>query len=56
MEGDYSNIMKITFDFQFDKYLAFKKHWYTKTLKQREDVNLQTFFLITCNSIKACHQ
>jgi len=37
--GDYINIMKITFDFNFDLYQAFKQHGYTKTWKQREAVN-----------------
>jgi len=29
--GDYINIMKTTFDFNFDSYQAFKQHGYTKT-------------------------
>ena len=28
--GDYINIMKTTFDFNYDSYQAFKKHGYTK--------------------------
>jgi len=29
--GDYINILKTTFDFNFDLYQAFKQHGYTKT-------------------------
>jgi len=45
--GDYINIMKTTFDFNFDSYQAFKQHGYTKTWKQREAVNLKSFSLFT---------
>ena len=30
--------MKMTFDFNFDLYQAFKQHGYTKTWKQKEAV------------------
>ena len=39
MVGDYINIMKITFDFNFDFYQALKQHGYTKTKNQREAVS-----------------
>ena len=41
--GDYINIMKTTFDFNFDLYQAFKQHGCTKTWKQREAVNPKSF-------------
>ena len=41
------NIMKTTFECNFDLYQAFKQHGYTKVWKQREAVNLQSFPLIT---------
>ena len=34
--GDYINIMKTTFDFNYDLCQAFNQHGYTKTWKQRE--------------------
>ena len=37
--GDNINIMKTTFELNFDLYLAFKQHGYTKIWKQRESVN-----------------
>ena len=37
--GDFINIMKKTFDFNFDLYSAFIQHGYTKTWEQREAVN-----------------
>ena len=37
--SDIINIIKTTFDFNFDLYPAFKQHGYTKTYKQREAVN-----------------
>ena len=44
--GDVSNIIKTTF--KFGLYLAFEKHRYTKTWKQREAVNFKNqFSLIT---------
>ena len=45
--GDYINIMKTTFDFNFNSYQAFKQHGYSKTRKQREYVN-KSFSLFTC--------
>ena len=37
--GDNINIMKTTFDLNFDFYQAFKQHGYTQKWKQREAVN-----------------
>ena len=37
--GDYINIMKTTFGFNFNLHQAFKQHKYTKTWKRREAVN-----------------
>ena len=37
--GDNINIMKTTFELNFDLYQAFKQHGYTKTWKQREAVH-----------------
>ena len=34
--GDNINIMKTTFELNFDFYQAFKQHGYTKIWKQRE--------------------
>ena len=46
MVGDYISITKTTF--KFGLYLAFIKHRYTKTWKQREAVNFKNqFSLIT---------
>ena len=36
--GDYINIKKTTFDFNFDLNQAFKQHGFLKTWKQREAV------------------
>ena len=49
--GDNINIMKTTFELNFDFYQAFKQHGYTKTKKQREDVNSKSFYLITCKLV-----
>ena len=49
--GDYINIVKTTFDFNFDLYQAFKQHGYTKTWKQREEVYLKSVSLITCKLV-----
>jgi len=38
MVGDDVNIIKTTFDFNFDLYQAFKEHGYTKTWKKSEAV------------------
>ena len=46
--GDFINIIKTTFDFNFDLYSAFKQLGYTKTWKQREAVNLKSSTLIAC--------
>ena len=51
MVGDFINIMKTTFDFNFDFYHAFKQHGYTKTWKQKEAVNLKSFSFITCKLV-----
>ena len=37
--GNYINIMKPTFGFNFDLYQAFKQHGYIQTWKQSEAVN-----------------
>ena len=41
--GDYINIMKTTFDFNFDLYQALKQQGCPKTWKQREAVNPKSF-------------
>ena len=46
--GDNVNILKTTLESNFDLYLVFKQHGYSKIWKQREDVNLKSFTLITC--------
>ena len=51
MVGDNINIMKTTFELNFDFYLAFKQHGYTKTWKQREAFYLKSFTLITCKLV-----
>ena len=45
--GEFINIMKTTFDFNFDSYQAFKPHGYIK----REAVNLKSFLLVTCKLV-----
>ena len=40
--GDNINIMKTTFELNFDFFQAFKQHGYTKIWKQREAVDLKT--------------
>ena len=37
--------------FDIDLFLGLKQHGYTKTWKQREDVNYKSFLLITCNLV-----
>ena len=49
--GDNINIMKTTFELNFDFYQTFKQHGYTKIWKQREAVNLKSFTLITCKLV-----
>ena len=49
--GDNINIMKTTFELNFDSYQAFKQHGYTKIWKQREAVNLKSFTLNTCKRV-----
>ena len=49
--GDNINIMKTTFEFNFDSYQAFKQHVNTKVWKQRKAVNLRSFTLITCKLV-----
>ena len=39
MIGDYINIMKTTFDLNFDLYQAFEQHGYTKIWKHRKAVH-----------------
>ena len=46
--GDNINIMKTTFELNFDFYQTFKQHGYTKIWKKRKAVNLKSFTLITC--------
>ena len=46
--GDNINIMKTTFELNFDFYQAFKQHGYTKIWKKRKAVNLKSITLITC--------
>ena len=56
--GNNINIMKTTFELNFDFYQALKQHENTKTWKQREAVNLKSFTLITCKLVymkKACY-
>ena len=48
--GDNINIMKMTFECNIDyiKLLNSMDSGYTKIWKQRKDVNLKSFILITC--------
>ena len=48
---DNINIMKTTFELNFNFYQVFKQHGYTKIWKQREDVNLKSFTLNTCKLV-----
>ena len=55
--GDNINIMKTTFELNFNSYQAFKQQGYPKIWKQREAVNLKSFTLNTCKLVirkKAC--
>ena len=49
--GDNINIMKTTFELNFDFYQAFKQHGHTQIWKQRKAVNLKSFTLITCKLV-----
>ena len=49
MVDDYINMMKTTFDFNFNYIKPFQQNGYKITLKQREDVNLKSFSFI-CNA------
>ena len=49
--GDNINIMKTTFECNFDLYQAFKQHGYTKIWKQKEAVNLRSFSFGTCKLV-----
>ena len=49
--GDNINIMKTTFELNFNFYQAFKLQGYTKIWKQREAVNLKSFTLNTCKLV-----
>ena len=51
MVGDNINIMKTTFELNFNFYQAFKQQGYTKIWKQRGAVNLKSFTLITCKLV-----
>ncbi len=42
MVGDYINIMKTTFDFNFDFYQAFKRHGYKKH-GNKENLSVKIF-------------
>ena len=55
--GDNINIMKTTFELNFNIYQAFKQQGYTKIWKQREACTSKSFSLITCKLVirkKAC--
>ena len=45
--GNYIDIMKTTLESNFDSYQAFKQHGWTKTWRQREAINQNSFSLIT---------
>ena len=47
MVGDYINIMKKTFDFNFDLYLKLSLNSMDTPKIEREAVNLKSFSLIT---------
>ena len=49
--GDNINTMKTTFECNFDLYQAVKQHGYTQIWKQREAVNLISFYFITCKRV-----
>ena len=49
--GDNINIMKTTFECNFDLNQAFEQHGYTKIWKQKEAVNLKSFSFITCKLV-----
>ena len=51
MVGDNINIMKTTFELNFNFYQAFKQFGYTKIWKQRVAVNLKSFTLNTCKLV-----
>ena len=46
--GENINIMKTTFELNFNFYQAFKQQGYTKIWKQREAVTLKSFTSNTC--------
>ena len=46
--GDNINIMKTTFELNFNFYQAFKQQGYTKYGKKREAVTLKIFTSNTC--------
>ena len=49
--SDNINIMKTTFELNFDFYQAFKQHDTQKYGKKRKAVNLKSFTLITCKLV-----
>ena len=51
MVVDSINIMKTTFEINFDLYQAFKQNGCTKTWKQKEAVNQKSFSLFTCKLV-----
>ena len=53
------NMVKITFDFNFDLYQAFKQHGYTKHENNEKVFYLKKHlfnYLKICNSKKACQK
>ena len=48
--GDYINIIKTTFDFNFDVYEAFKQHRCTKN-GNKEKLSMKKASLITCEFV-----
>ena len=45
------NIMKTTYECNFNLYQAFNQHGYTKIWKQKGAVNLISFSFITCKLV-----
>ena len=48
--GENINIIKTTFDFNFDLYQAFEQHGYTKKVETKRSCQ-KSFFLITCKLV-----
>ena len=49
--GDNINIIKTTFELNFDFLQAFKQHGYTKIWKKRKAVNFKSYTLNTCKLV-----